>query len=229
MKTRNLFVAASLMISFILFPLNSSAQDAKSVDLSNTGKLKLSGVTAKTVSYKGREALRIDHVPGSPPEVTFAELPGLEFQNGIIELEIAGKPGANAGRNARGFVGVAFRISGDQSRFECFYLRPTNGRAEDQLRRNHSCQYISYPEYPWHKLRKETPGKYESYVDLQPGEWTKVKIEVKGEKACLYVHGSDQPCLIVNDLKHGPEQSGAIGLWVAVGTEAYFTSLTVSE
>lgn len=67
-------------------------------------------------------------------------------------------------------------------------MRPTNGRAEDQVRRNHSSQYISFPEFPWHRLRKEFPEKYESCVDLTPGEWTPVKIVVDGTTAKLYVH-----------------------------------------
>jgi hypothetical protein len=73
-------------------------------------------------------------------------------------LEVAGKPGAGAPGDARGFVGVAFRVSNDASKYECFYLRPTNGRADDQLRRNHSAQYISFPDYEWNRLRTEAPG-----------------------------------------------------------------------
>ena len=145
-----------------------------------------------------------------------------DFDNGIIELKLAGKPGENAGQGARGFVGVAFRISDDNSHFECFYLRPANGRANDQMRRNHSTQYISSPDFPWFKLRQENPGKYESYVDLVPGEWTSVRIEVSGEQAKLFVHGSDQPCLIVNDLKLGPDKKGSIGLWVGVEPKRIF-------
>jgi len=80
-------------------------------------------------------------------------------------------------------------------------IRPTNGRADDQLRRNHSAQYISFPDYEWQRLRAEAPGQYESYVDLVPGEWTRVKVEVSGVKARLYVHDASQPSLIVNDLK----------------------------
>ena len=96
-------------------------------------------------------------------------------------------------------------------KYECIYLRPTQGRADDQLRRNHSVQYISHPEYPWERLRKENPSQYETYTDLVPGEWTKVKIEVKGNKARLWVNGSDQPTMLVNDLKLGDAQ-GPIAL-----------------
>jgi hypothetical protein len=40
-------------------------------------------------------------------------------------------------------------------------------------------------------------------VDLVPGEWTKIKIDVSGAKAQLYVNGALQPVLVVNDLKLG--------------------------
>jgi hypothetical protein len=107
-----------------------------------------------------------------------------------------------------------------------FYLRPNNARVPDQLRRNHVTQYVSFPDWSWERTRKETPGRYESYVDLEVGAWTKVRVVVAGETAELYVNGAAQPCLIVNDLKLGPTK-GAIGLWVGSGTDAYFANLRV--
>ena len=89
-------------------------------------------------------------------------------------------------------------------------------------------QYDSGPDYPWFRLRKETPGKYESYVDLVPGEWTPVKITVQGDKAKLYVHGSGQPTLIVNDLKNGITK-GAVALWIGPGTIAHFSNLKITH
>jgi hypothetical protein len=113
--------------------------------------------------------------------------------------------------------------------YDALYLRPTNGRADDQVRRNHSVQYISHPDWPWFRLRKETPGQYESYVDLVPGEWTKVKIEVRGVQARLYVHDQFQPTLIVNDLKTGAKARGDVALWLDLGTVAHFRNLTVTR
>jgi hypothetical protein len=84
------------------------------------------------------------------------------------------------------------------------------------------------PEYEWSRLRKESPGQYESYVDLVPGEWTKIKIEVSGVKARLFVNDSTQPVLIVNDLKHG-DSEGAVALWIGLGTEGYFANLRLSK
>jgi len=87
-------------------------------------------------------------------------------------------------------------------------------------------QYVSMPEYEW--SRREAPGQYESYVDLLPGEWTKIKIEVSGVKARLFVNDSTQPVLVVNDLKHG-DSKGAVALWIGLGTEGYFANLRLSK
>ena len=160
---------------------------------------------------------------------TLALIEGLEFGDGIIEAEIAGDVRPGAPEAARGFVGIAFRVQSDLRTYDAFYLRPTNGRADDQVRRNHAAQYISHPDWPWFRLRKEFPSKYESYVDLVPGTWTKVKIEVRGEQARLFVHDMKQPTLIVNDVKSGANGKGAVALWIDVGTVAHFRNLTVSK
>lgn len=192
--------------------------------LESPDALQLINVKAEAVTHRGKQAVKLTE---SAEGETIAILKGTNFTDGVIEAELAGLPRAGAGEAARGFVGIAFRVSEDGRKYECFYLRPTNGRADDQLRRNHSTQYVSHPDYPWHRLRKEHPGVYESYADLVPGEWTKIRIEVSGTKARLYVNDSPQPVLIVNDLKHGAGTSGAIALWIGQGTEAYFSKVTV--
>jgi hypothetical protein len=157
-----------------------------------------------------------------------ASIAGLEFSNGSIEVDVAGAPAPDAPEGARGFVGIAFRLQPDNETFDAFYLRPTNGRADDQQRRNRSVQYISHPEWPWFRLREETPARYEAYVDLVPGEWTKVRIDVEGDTGRLFVHDSQQPTLIVNDLKTGAQGRGAVALWLDVGTVAHFRDLKVT-
>lgn len=144
-------------------------------------------------------------------------------------MELAGEPMKNSQADARGFVGLAFRVDQPDSKFECIYLRPTNGRANEQVRRNHSVQYISYPDFPWYKLREKFPEKYESYVDLEPGVWTKMRIEVNGNSAKLFVHDATQPTLLVSDLKLGADQNGAVALWIGPGTEAHFRNLVVTK
>jgi len=208
----------------------SLAAQTRTFPLDSLEGLKLHDVAAAPVTHQGRKAIRVTEAPGVPdlPEDKLVVLAGTEFQDGVIEVDLVGRPRTGAGEGARGFVGVAFRVAPDLSKFECFYLRPTNGRADDQVRRNHSVQYISFPDFPWPRLRKETPEKYESYADLVPGEWTKVKVEVQGVKARLYVHGAAQPVLVVNDLKLG-EGKGAVALWIGPGTEAHFSNLRVSH
>jgi hypothetical protein len=203
---------------------------AQTIRLDSLDQLKLANVKAETVTFKGRKAIRIDDAapPSLGDEGRLAILPNIDFQDGVIEVDLTGEPRPGAGEGARGFVGIAFRVAPDQSRFECFYLRPTNGRAEDQVRRNHSVQYISMPGFPWHLLRKEFPEKYESYVDVVAGEWTKIKIEVRGEKARLYVNGAEQPSLIVNDLKQG-QSKGSVALWIGPETLAHFANLRISK
>lgn len=186
-------------------------------------------VTVEKSVHKGKDALALK-IKGEPEgDKTVAILKNINFHNGTIEATVSGQPLANAGETARGFVGIAFRAASDASKMEVFYLRPTNGRANDQLRRNHSSQYISIPGYPWEKLRKETPGEYEAYVDLVPAEWTGIKIVVKDETARLYVNDASQPTLIVNDLKQGKDMRGSIGLWIGPGTLGHFTDIKVTK
>jgi len=123
---------------------------------------------------------------------------------------------------------MAFRMH-DEAKLEAVYLRPTNGRADDQLRRNHAVQYISHPDYPWERLRAEAPAKYETYVDLEPGRWTHVRIAVEGPKARLYVDRAEQPTMIVSDLKHGARAKGAVALWIGPGTLAHFGDVRVTS
>lgn len=221
-----------LLISLLVATLSiflAPGIHAQTVSLDAMDQLKLVNVKAEPVNFKGRKALRVSDAaaPGTGDEGRLVILPRTDFQDGIIEVDLAGEPGPGAGEGARGFVGMAFRVAADASRFECFYLRPTNGRAEDQVRRNHSAQYISNPGFPWHLLRKEFPEKYETYVDLVAGEWTKVKIEVRGEKARLYVNGVEQPTMLVNDLKQ-KQSKGAIALWIGTGTVAHFANVRIS-
>src|SRR5574338_379282 len=108
--------------------------------------LELQNVEAGLVEHRGRRAMRLVEQGGEAESI--AILPGSDFRDGVIEAEIAGAPRRDAPEGMRGFVGIAFRVQPDGGRFECFYLRPTNGRAEDQLRRNHATQYVSQPDFP---------------------------------------------------------------------------------
>jgi hypothetical protein len=215
---------------------------SKRYPLTTTDGLRLHNTTADAMLFKGKRAVRVTVAPdvASRPEYlagtvepeTFARVEGLEFSNGVIEVELAAAPAEGSYPGARGFVGIAFRLqaardSGGPQTYDAFYLRPTNGRAEEQERRNHAVQYISHPAWTWSRLRRETPSRYEAYVDLVPDTWTKIRIDVRGAQARLYVQGAPQPVLIVNDVKSGPTAAGGVALWIGPGTVAYFRNLLV--
>jgi hypothetical protein len=186
-------------------------------------------IEAAVASYRGRRSVRIVNIEGlgaKTGEQVLGIVKTSDLKDGTIEADVAGLPREGAMPGTRGFVGIAFRVQDHGARYEAFYLRMTNGRADDQLQRNHSVQYISHPDYTWQRLREETPGMYESYVDLVAGAWTRIKIVVSGTKARLYVNNGQEPCLIVNDLKLG-ENHGPVALWTGSDTEAYFSNLTI--
>jgi hypothetical protein len=198
--------------------------------LDSVNGLKLENVKGEPSTYRGRRAIRLTEAPAPPGtkpafDDAMAVLSESDFGDGTIEVDVAGAPRQGAVEAARGFIGIAFHVQ-DGSHYEYFYLRPANGRADDQLRRNHATQYASAPDYPWQRLRKESPGLYESYVDLEPGVWTRIKIVVSGTEARLFVHESDQPVLVVHDLKLGKTR-GKIALWIGLDTEGYFSNLVV--
>jgi hypothetical protein len=160
-------------------------------------------------------------------EPTFVRIKGIQFKNGIIEVKVLSRLLNNAPDYARGFIGVAFRINDSNTKFESIYIRPVNARVDDQVRRNHAIQYYSYPDYKFDRLRKESPEKYESYSDMEMNQWITMRIVIKGAQAKLFLDGHEQPSLIVNDLKHGADLSGAVGLWVEAGTEGFFSDLKI--
>jgi hypothetical protein len=191
--------------------------------------LEANDVAVARAEVQGHAATRVEksaRVTGVD-EPTFAKVRGVRFQNGVIEVKVLSRLLPNAPAFARGFIGVAFRIADGNSRFEAIYVRPTNGRAPDQLRRNRSVQYFAYPDFKFQRLRDEAPGVYESYADMGLDEWITLRIEVRGAQAKLFLNGQPQPTLIVNDLKLGPAATGGIGLWVDVGTEGFFRDLVI--
>jgi hypothetical protein len=242
---------AAVLLTALTLP---AAAQTKSLPLSNATGLTLHNSAAVPVTFAGRPAIRVTISPEAEARMAAARaaapkqgkqkggpgagegarlnhlalVDGVTFANGTIEVDLAGEPGPGAAGGARGFVGVAFRVQPDRETYDCFYLRPTNGRSDDQERRNHTAQYISHPEHTWYKLREATPSRYESYVDIEPAKWIRVKIDVDGDKARLFVNGHEQPTLIVNDVKSGPGAKGAVALWFEGSTIAHYANLKIT-
>lgn len=217
-----------LLIFCIFFAVSKSYGQT-----SKLGKYELVGINS-SVSNKtlmGNRVIKVikDSSIVKVDEPTYAKLNNVDFKNGTIEVKVLSRLLPNAPDFARGFIGVAFRINDSNTKYESIYVRPLNARVNDQVRRNHSIQYYSYPNYKFDTLRKIAPEKYESYTDMEMNKWIDLRIEVKDAEAKLFINKNEQPSLVVNDLKHGANVSGAIALWVEIGTEGYFRDLKITK
>lgn len=197
-------------------------------------EFEISNVKASVVTLDGNEVLRLERDLESFPfekgvdEPTFVKLSDLKLENGSVEVKVLSRLLPTAPPFARGFIGLAYRINSENSAYESIYIRPTNGRADDQIRRNHSIQYYTYPDYKFDRLRKEFPELYETYADMGLDEWITMRIEFQGKSAKLFLNELEQPAFLVKEML-GTSTSGSIGLWVEIGTEGFFKDLKVEN
>ena len=135
-------------------------------------------------------------------------LDGFEFKEGTLEFDAKGK----SAPPQSSFVGVAFRVV-DAKTHDAVYFRPFNFRSDDPARRSHSVQYVSEPQWPWNKLRKEKPSQFEKPIDPAPDgdSWFHVKIMLENRQVKVFVNGADAPALVVNELSE--RTGGSVGLW----------------
>ena len=124
------------------------------------GNLTANKVYMTQGKFHGRDAVRVikDSTVKEADEPTFVRINTVDFKNGTIEVSVFSRLLPTASPTDRGFIGLAFRINDANSGFECIYIRPTNGRADNQVRRNHSIQYFSFPDYKFSRLRKKPPN-----------------------------------------------------------------------
>ncbi len=220
-RTMSIAIFAVSLVPILSGPLDATVEAPASMP-----EFEGHGAAVTAATFEGKDATRLRHLGDDG----LARAVGIEFCDGELEVELAGTVDPDAflitRKLTRAFIGLAFRVRADVSAYEKIYLRLINARDEDQLRRNHSTQYSSYPDHPWRRLRDESPGRYESYVDLAPGVWTKLRITVAGETAKLFVDDAEQPCLVVTDLKLEPA-TGGVALYVGQGTVGYFRNLRV--
>ena len=193
---------------------------------------------AKIVQMEGVPVLQVErdllaspfdstNVEASVDGPTYVKIANLEMENGTIEVKVLSQIMENSPfPAARGFIGLGYRVASDNKNFEGIYLRPSNGRADDQLRRNHSVQYFSYPGYTFSRLRKEANGVYETYADIGLNEWITMRVEIEGEKAVLYINNQKAPSFLVQKML-GTSKKGSVALWVEIGTIGYFKDLKV--
>lgn len=194
-------------------------------------------VKAAIVQLEGEDVLKVErdlkalpfdinNMVSTVDEPTYVRLKAVNLENGTIEVKVLSRLLPSAPEFARGFIGIAFHIDDDDSKFQSVYLRPTNGRADNQLRRNHTIQYFSYPDYKFDRLRKEFPEMYDTYADIGLDEWITLRLEIKDEQLRLYLNDQRHPAFVADKIKGGLK-SGSIGLWVDIGTEGFFKDLKI--
>jgi len=183
---------------------------------------KVSNATAESVNVDGRLAVRLTATGDSANGIVGLALPlGMEFDTGLIELDLKGK-----NVKQRSFLGVAFNVT-DGRTFEGVYFRPFNFRAEGPAR-GRSVQYIAWPENTWEHLRKEKPGQFEKPVSPvpDPDGWFHARIRVTSTQVRVFVNEAMEPSLVVERLALGKVRR-PVGLFVD-SAEGLYANLRVT-
>ena len=89
-------------------------------------------------------------------------LKNITFSTGSIDVDIRGRDVFQ-----QSFLGMAFHAI-DTVTYDAIYFRPFNFQSTDTLRGKHMVEYISEPDYPWYRLRKEHPLEYENGITTPP-------------------------------------------------------------
>ncbi|MFC2083710.1 hypothetical protein ACFLS9_01500 [Bacteroidota bacterium] len=155
------------------------------------------------VEYMGRTTLM-----GS------AQLIDVEFENGIIEYDIAVT-------GERSYPGIRFRVQ-SMADAENFYIRPhIIGVSQDAL------QYtpIFNNEACWQLYNGEG---FTSGINMQKNEWVRVRMEVTGSQARVYIGDVESPSLKINYLKHGKSKGGIVLVSPPNGS-AYFSNFRINK
>lgn len=126
----------------------------------------------------------------------------------------------------RGFIGLEFRINEDDSAFESFYIRPTNGQTTDLVRKQHAVQYFSYTKYNFEYFRTHHITDFEGPANIALNQWIDLRAEIKDETGKFYLN--DRLALKVDHLKHGASPRGTIGFFVDIGTKGFFENLQIT-
>ena len=84
-------------------------------------------------------------------------------------------------------------------------------------------QYFAYTDWRFERLRDQSPGVYETGADIDIDGMDHLRIELSGRDLRAFV--DDQPCLSITTLIE--PAAGRIGLFVDIGTIAYFSNLRV--
>jgi hypothetical protein len=217
----NKYVLITIMMVLIA-GLSFSQQRTVSYNLSEL-------LSSRNLSTTNREASKLPAGERSGIKISSGAgegavwLNGITFANGVVEFDVKGK-----NVEQQSFMGIAFHGLVDTKTFDVIYLRPFNFKAEEPIKRSHSVQYASHPDYPWQVLREKFNGKYESAIAPapDPNNWVHVRIEVNYPEVKTFVDGNATPSLVVAKLNQ--RKSGILGLWVGINSDGDFANLKIT-
>ena len=197
----------------------------------------MSKVVAESRDFDRRDCLWV----ALPPNIRNSGLPDvdyidtenflilpIDFSTGTLEVDIYTTLAHDAQPEDRGFSGLAYHIDEDLKNFESVYIRGTNGLKENPPapRNARGIQYFAFPDAKFDFLRENFPGVYEAPANLGLNEWISLKLEVNDKGVTSFVNGEK---VLVVDGSLCKTTSGRVGLRVDIGTEAYFSNLSVSH
>jgi hypothetical protein len=123
--------------------------------------------------------------------------PDVSFSDGTIEFDLLPT-------DQRTFLGVLFR-RGDGDHTEDIYFRLHKSGLPDAIQ--YTPDYRGYGQWQLY----HGPGTTAA-ATFPAGHWRRVRIEVRGERAAVFIGGTSQPQLVVDWLRAGTRE-GHIGFW----------------
>lgn len=196
------------------------------------------GVTGALTTFENQQALSVVLSPERQAlflsgkganQPSFVRLP-VDFEDGEIDVDLAGTLNGRGLPDARGFAGIAFHIDPEASRFEAVYLRFGNGRLNHPVpvapRDARAVQYIAHPHLHFDVSRRRYPGLLESGAAIGLGQWHHLKLLVRGNALEVSVDG--EIVLRTDMLQYGGTR-GDVGLYVGDGTEAFFRAVQIRK
>jgi Domain of Unknown Function (DUF1080) len=203
-----------VVLFFVILKIDAQTYNLQQLLAEN--KLEIFSGSGLVKSEENKEAVRFDVFE------QVAYIKGVEFANGEIEIDLKGK---DVQQNS--FLGVAFHGI-DGTTYDAVYFRPFNFQTTDSVRHIHAVQYISSPDFPWQKLRKEQNAKYEKAINPapDPNAWFHARIVVNNGSVKVFVNNAQTPSLEVNTLNS--RTKGKVGIWLN-GSFASFANLIIKK
>jgi hypothetical protein len=177
-----------------------SSSDSTSVAF-DSDRWQIKDPKARVEEHLGRKSLYLTS--------GYAFLKDVEFENGVIEVDIAAQ-------NLASFVGIVFRFESEDD-YEVVYFRPHKSGLEDAV------QYT--PSFNGSTAWQLYSGKgFTAAVEIPKEQWVHARVEISGLGGKVFFNNSEKPVLVIEDLKRGYSH-GTLGLW-AGANGGYYSNFT---